>query len=104
MRAMYDTCAFHGCDVTFTRCEIHHLIDWTHGGRTDLSAMVPLCAHHHHVVHDDGWHLELGDDRTLTIRTPDGAIHAQCAPPSRPRTPRHRRPPDHHDTGTTLTA
>jgi Domain of unknown function (DUF222) len=114
MRAMYDTCAFHGCDTSFTRCEIHHLTDWTHGGRTDLSAMVPLCAHHHHVVHDDGWHLELADDRTLTIRQPDGQVHAVCHPTSRPHPGRHRLPPPHergdpgrphhHDTGTTLTA
>ena len=25
LRAMYRTCAFHGCDITFDRCEIHHI-------------------------------------------------------------------------------
>jgi hypothetical protein len=114
MRAMYDTCAFHGCDTSFTRCEIHHLVDWTHGGHTNLAAMIPLCAHHHHVIHDDGWQLHLAPDRTLTIRQPDGSIHAVCHPTSRPHPGRHRPPPPHergdpgrphhHDTGTTLTA
>jgi hypothetical protein len=101
LRAMYDTCAFHGCDTAFTRCEIHHLTDWLHGGTTDLAHMIPLCAHHHHVIHDDGWQLELAPDRTLTIRQPDGQTHAVCHPPTRRRT---RRRTDHQNAGPTLAA
>ena len=76
LRAMYRTCAFHGCDVTFNRCEIHHLHPYELGGNTDLANLLPLCSRHHHVIHHDGWHLELDTDRTLTIWQPDGSVYA----------------------------
>lgn len=82
LRAMYPTCAFHGCDVTFNRCEIHHLDPFEMGGRTDLASLLPLCCRHHHVVHDLGWRLELDDRRTLTIREADGTIYAVAPLPS----------------------
>jgi hypothetical protein len=76
LRAMYPTCAFHGCDVEFNRCEIHHLHYYELGGATDLDNLLPLCSRHHHVVHDLDWILELDDHRTLTIRDQHGNIHA----------------------------
>jgi hypothetical protein len=76
LRVMYRTCAFHGCDVTFNRCEIHHIHEWELGGPTDLRNLVPLCSRHHHVVHEGGWGLHLEPDRTLAIRKPDGSLHA----------------------------
>ena len=79
LRAMYRTCAFHGCDTRFDRCEIHHLHQWEHGGPTDLENLLPLCSHHHHLVHEGGWHLDLDPgDRTLTIRDATGAVWATC--------------------------
>jgi hypothetical protein len=76
LRAMYRTCAFSGCETPFNRCEIHHLVPWEIGGKTDLANLLPLCARHHHVVHEMGWRLELAPDRQLTIRQPDGNIYA----------------------------
>jgi hypothetical protein len=67
LRAMYPTCAFHGCDAAFNRCEIHHLHPWELGGLTDLIHLLPLCPRHHHVTHEPGWELHLAPDRTLTI-------------------------------------
>jgi len=46
LRAMYRTCAFHGCDTVFDRCEIHHIHEWEHGGSTDLANLVPLRLSH----------------------------------------------------------
>ncbi len=80
LRAMYCTCAFDGCDIAFDRCEIHHITPWEHGGLTDLVNMAPLCARHHHVVHEIGWSLTLEPDRTLTIRQPDGTVFARTRP------------------------
>jgi hypothetical protein len=80
LRAMYRCCAFGDCDVAFDRCEIHHIIPWELGGPTDLENLIPICSHHHHVVHDGGWRLSLADDRTLTIRQPDGEIFTRCRP------------------------
>jgi hypothetical protein len=80
LRSMYRNCAFHGCDVPFERCEVHHIIPWERGGRTDLDNLLPLCSRHHHVVHESGWTLRLAPDRTLTITLPDGTIHATTRP------------------------
>jgi hypothetical protein len=93
LRAIYRTCAFHGCDISFNRCEIHHLHDWANGGKTDLRHLVPICKHHHHLIHEGGWTLTLADNRTLTIRTPDGQIHATCPIQIRPgrRVQQHRQ-------------
>jgi hypothetical protein len=76
LRAMYPTCAFHGCDVAFNRCEIHHITYYELGGTTDLHNLLPLCSRHHHLVHDLGWTLELDEHRTLTIRDQHGNLHA----------------------------
>ena len=79
LRAMYRTCAFAGCDTTFNRCEIHHLIEWDDLGDTDLRNLLPLCSHHHHLVHEGGWHLDLDPgDRTLTMSDTTGEIWATC--------------------------
>jgi hypothetical protein len=80
LRAMYRTCAFHGCDVAFSRCEIHHIHEWELNGLTDLENLLPLCVRHHHLVHDQRWLLELAADRTLTIRQPDGSVFATTRP------------------------
>ena len=70
--ATHSTCAVPGCQVPVDRCEIHHIIEWLHGGRTDLDKLVPLCCAHHHDIHDGGWQLILHPDRTVEVITPDG--------------------------------
>jgi hypothetical protein len=82
LRALYSTCAIPGCSVRYSRCKLHHLTWWRHGGRTDLHNLLPLCAHHHAKVHDHGWNLTVGANRELTIRFPDGTIH-NTGPPNR---------------------
>ena len=72
LRVMYRTCAIPGCDVPFDHCQPHHIRWWRHGGRTDLSNLLPLCTRHHHAIHDHAWQLHLAPDRTLTITRPDG--------------------------------
>lgn len=82
IRAMHRSCAWAGCTQPISRWQLHHLQHWRHGGPTDLDNLVPLCTHHHHLVHDDGWQLHLAPDRALTITTPAGQHHT-TAPPSR---------------------
>jgi hypothetical protein len=76
LRAMYRTCAFAGCEVPFARCEIHHILEWELFGPTDLANLLPLCARHHHVVHELRLRLHLDERRTLTIEMPDGEVFA----------------------------
>ena len=73
LEAIHITCAIPECEVPISRCEIHHLVEWEDGGRTDLNNLVPVCSHHHHRVHADGWQLALASDRTLTVTRPDGS-------------------------------
>ncbi|MEX0847747.1 MAG: hypothetical protein WD023_08200 [Ilumatobacteraceae bacterium] len=79
LQAMYRTCAWDGCDVAFSRCEIHHLHFRRFGGPTDLDNLAPLCIRHHHMVHEGRWSISLvGPERTLRINRPDGVHHADA--------------------------
>ena len=46
-------CRFPGCGSR--RTDLHHIIYWSHGGRTDLGNLISLCRHHHTLVHDRGY-------------------------------------------------
>lgn len=72
LRAMYPSCAFPGCSTAFTHCQMHHIHTWHEGGATDLDNLIPLCSHHHHLVHEGRWRIRLGPDRTLHIHQPNG--------------------------------
>lgn len=82
LAALYPSCAMDGCSVSFRHCTIHHVHWWRHGGRTDIESLLPLCTRHHHRVHDDGWILDLHDDRTLITTLPDGTSFT-TGPPTR---------------------
>jgi hypothetical protein len=81
IRAMYRTCAIPGCATHVRRCEPHHIIDWEHDGVTDLDVLVPICKHHHDIIHSHHWVLALSADRRLTINKPDGTTMT-TGPPS----------------------
>lgn len=82
LRGLYSACAIPGCSAHFDRCKLHHIVFWSQGGMTDLDNLLPLCVHHHHRVHDDGWALSLGAHRELTIRFPNGTVQS-TGPPTR---------------------
>jgi hypothetical protein len=79
---MYDTCAYPNCATPVTRCDIHHVHWWSHGGPTDRANLLPLCKHHHLFVHEHGYTIQtsLGRDGTprsgpqrWTFTSPRGA-------------------------------
>ena len=81
LRSMYRTCAMPGCDVPFHRCEIHHIEEWERLGLTDLVNLLPLCARHHHLVHELRWRLQLDPvTRRLTVTDPEGAVISTARP------------------------
>ncbi|CAN5749704.1 hypothetical protein BH24ACT4_BH24ACT4_25490 [soil metagenome] len=84
LRAMYDSCAFPGCDTDVRYCEFHHLEHWAAGGTSELDSFRPLCRFHHHRVHDDGYLMARGPDG-IEVYRPDGT----------PLTPCRRRRPSH---------
>lgn len=91
LEAVHATCAIPECEVSMSRCVVHHLDPWEGGGPTDLANLVPLCNRHHHDVHDNGWQLavDAATRQVVVIRpgstagTASGASrHRRCAPSS----------------------
>ena len=73
LRALHPTCGVPGCDARFDVCEIHHLLWWRYGGRTDLANLLPLCTRHHGQVHNGELIVIMAPNRHITIeyRQPD---------------------------------
>lgn len=74
LRGLHATCVVPGCEVSFSRCDIHHVQWWRHGGTTDLGNLAPVCPHHHQRIHDDGWVLTIDECRNVRVERPDGLI------------------------------
>ncbi|HET6818304.1 MAG TPA: DUF222 domain-containing protein [Mycobacteriales bacterium] len=56
-------CAFPKCR---RRCvELHHIEWWSLGGRTSIDNGAWLCAFHHWLVHEGGWTMRRGPDRSF---------------------------------------
>lgn len=47
------------CHAPPEHCEAHHIRWWEHGGGTDLSNGVMLCARCHHDIHRHGWDIRV---------------------------------------------
>ncbi len=50
-------CRFPGCGQRFA--DAHHIQHWADGGGTSLENMILLCAHHHRLLHEGGFRVEL---------------------------------------------
>jgi hypothetical protein len=44
-------CVFAGCDAPHWWSEVHHVVEWMYGGRTNLDNSALLCERHHTQVH-----------------------------------------------------
>ena len=51
-------CSFPGCDRK-AFLQGHHIWDWELGGPTNLDNLVLVCHHHHKLLHEGGWRVEL---------------------------------------------
>ena len=56
-------CRFPGCVAT-AHLQVHHVLHWAHGGRTDLDNMVALCPFHHDAHHAGEFGIR-GDAKAL---------------------------------------
>jgi Domain of unknown function (DUF222) len=73
-------CAWPGCQRPPSHTQAHHIKWWTRDlGPTDLDNGILLCSHHHHRVHNDGWHILIRDRRSWFIPP------AHIDPDQRPR-------------------
>jgi hypothetical protein len=78
LKARHKTCAWPSCDRPLSWTNAHHVDFWAHGGKTDLWRMLPLCWHHHRLVHEGGYQVVMAGDRV------------EFVPPERPLTIRRR--------------
>jgi hypothetical protein len=62
-------CTVDGCTSRY-RLEIHHVLPWSHGGKTDAHNLITLCWFHHHVsLHREGLQIiRLGVSRVRLKR------------------------------------
>jgi hypothetical protein len=73
LRTRDTTCRWPGCDEARYLAG-HHGVHWSHLGPTKLTNLVHLCWHHHFLVHEGGWTLEIRPDGSLDIRDPNGEV------------------------------
>ena len=78
LEARHRTCAGPGCDRPLNWTSAHHIDFWAEGGHTNLHRMLPLCFHHHRLVHEGGWQVVMAGERVEFI------------PPERPVMTRRR--------------
>ena len=71
-------CMFPGCKRPAKWSDVHHIVWWETGGRTDYDNLLLLCGTHHHLVHEGGWRLT-GTAYDFTIHRPDGELWAHIA-------------------------
>jgi hypothetical protein len=76
-------CRFPGCQAPVAWTDAHHLDPWALGGRTTVDRLLLLCRHHHVLIHEGGWSVQL-DPATgaVTATRPDARPYE--IPPSRP--------------------
>ena len=66
-------CRFKGCGLRFT--DAHHVKHWADGGETSLKNLLLLCAHHHRLVHEEGWKIEWWGKGQPAFVDPRGQVH-----------------------------
>jgi hypothetical protein len=67
-------CAFPGCDRPARWCQVHHVVHWVDGGRTDQDNAVLLCGHHHRVLHQGEWQVRMSPRDRLPEFTPPSYV------------------------------
>ena len=66
-------CRFPDC-TNATFINVHHIVPWEPGGRTDLDNLALTCLYHHHLVHSEGWTMSGNANEDLTFIGPSGRV------------------------------
>jgi len=80
LKARHRGCAFPGCDRPINWTQPHHIDFWAHGGNTNLRKLLPLCYHHHRLVHEGGWQVVQSDEGVRFI-PPDHEVYRRIRAP-----------------------
>ncbi|MFT0762252.1 DUF222 domain-containing protein [Actinomyces sp. F1_1611] len=76
-------CVIPGCDVRAAWCEVHHVQDWAHGGKTHTDNGVMLCWHHHRTLGPSGWQVKMSQGVPMVKAPPSLDPSRQWHPVSR---------------------
>jgi len=71
-------CRFPGCESR--RADLHHIVHWIHGGRTDLDNLISVCPWHHKLIHDRGYLIAIQPDGGFAFYAPDGTALPNSPP------------------------
>ena len=82
LKARHKTCAGPGCDRPIGWTHAHHIEFWAVGGATNLPKLLPLCYHHHRLVHEGGWQVISAGDEVKFI-APERLIARRARGPGR---------------------
>ncbi|WP_228389248.1 HNH endonuclease signature motif containing protein [Cumulibacter manganitolerans] len=52
-------CSFPGCTIPPEWCEVHHVVEWWRGGRTDVDNLTMICGYHHREFEQCGWRVDM---------------------------------------------
>jgi hypothetical protein len=85
-------CAFPGCRMPATECDLDHRVEFGKGGTTDTSNLTPLCRHDHRVRHQAGWKYEKLEDGQTVWTSPLGRRYTNT-PTDGPRVDEHIEAP-----------
>ncbi|MGC2652164.1 MAG: DUF222 domain-containing protein, partial [Mycobacterium sp.] len=89
-------CSHPGCDVPGYLCDVHHVREWAHCGRTDIDQLTFACGAHHRLIKPGGWatrkcrdgntewipppQLDRGQPRTNIFHHPEELLHDDDEP------------------------
>jgi hypothetical protein len=82
IEARDQTCAFIGCRMPATQCDIDHIQRWVDDGPTTIENGDPLCRHDHRAKDDGGWQLRRLPNGSNQWKSPLG--HSYTTKPDRP--------------------
>jgi hypothetical protein len=54
-------CVIDGCECPPQWTEVHHVVPWQYGGKTEITNGVLLCWYHHHSLATSGWQIRMVD-------------------------------------------
>ncbi len=71
-------CRFPGCESR--RVDLHHIVYWSNGGRTELDNLISLCKYHHMLIHERGYLIAVSPGSAFTFYRPDGTALPNSPP------------------------
>lgn len=72
-------CIFPSCTRPPRWCQAHHIVEWAHGGVTELANLTLLCTEHHRLIHHSEWQVHTGTDQ-LPYCTPPPYLDPRAHP------------------------